>query len=215
MDRRAAPQCNAVAQASDPARLFQLSGLNLDPSHVAPKIRWLADNEPDVYARATLFLLPCSYVAHALTGELAVDYSNASSTLLMDVRAKTWSPELCAAFEIDMDRLAPIRPATAVIGKLRPAMAEKIGLNPHTLVTVGSGDEHAACLGAGVVQPGLVCDIAGTAEPVCAAAVNLLLTPRDSSRRIAMPIQACVLENPASYLEPTTAGSAIGSRHSK
>jgi xylulokinase len=177
MDRRAVPQCNRVAQACDAARLFQLSGLNLDPSHVAPKIRWLADNEPDVYVRAAHFLLPCSYVAHALTGELAVDYSNASSTLLMDVRAKTWSPELCAAFEIDMDRLAPIRPATAVIGKLRPAMAEKIGLDPHTLVTVGSGDEHAACLGAGVVRPGLVCDIAGTAEPVCAAAVEPAFDP--------------------------------------
>jgi len=108
-------------------------------------------------------------VGYHLTGEIAVDYSNASSTLLMDVRRREWSPELCARFDIPPERLAPIRPATDVLGRLRPALAAQLGLSAQTLVTVGSGDEHAACLGAGVVRPGLVCDIAGTAEPVCAA----------------------------------------------
>ncbi len=61
MDRRAVPQCDAVAKTTDPAHLFQLSGLNLDPSHVAPKIRWLAENEPDHYEQAAHFLLPGSY----------------------------------------------------------------------------------------------------------------------------------------------------------
>lgn len=169
MDRRAVSQCDAVANAADPFHLFQISGLNLDPSHVAPKIRWLAENEPDHYEQAAHFLLPGSYVGYHLTGEMAVDYSNASSTLLMDVRRREWSPELCARFDIPTNRLAPIRPATDVLGRLRPASAAQLGLSAQTLVTVGSGDEHAACLGAGVVRPGLVCDIAGTAEPVCAA----------------------------------------------
>jgi xylulokinase len=61
MDRRAVPQCAAVANAADPIHLFQLSGLNLDPSHVAPKIRWLAENEPDHFEQAAHFLLPGSY----------------------------------------------------------------------------------------------------------------------------------------------------------
>jgi len=61
MDRRAVPQCDAVAKTTDPAHLFQLSGLNLDPSHVATKIRWLAENEPDLYEQAAHFLLPGSY----------------------------------------------------------------------------------------------------------------------------------------------------------
>jgi len=50
-----------VAKTTDPAHLFQLSGLNLDPSHVATKIRWLAENEPDLYEQAAHFLLPGSY----------------------------------------------------------------------------------------------------------------------------------------------------------
>jgi xylulokinase len=169
MDRRAVPQCESLAQHGAPVQLFELSGLNLDPSHVAPKIRWLAENEPAHYEQAARFLLPGSYVAWWLTGEFAADYANASSTLLMDVRRRAWSPELCERFAVSMARLAPLRPATDILGTLRPALAEQLGLRPQTLVTVGTGDEHAACLGAGVVTPGLVCDIAGTAEPVCAA----------------------------------------------
>lgn len=177
MDRRAVAQCDAAARRADAARFFHLSGLNLDASHVAPKIRWLAEAEPGVYARAARFLLPCSYVAHALTGEYAVDYSNASSTLLMDVQTRAWSAELCAAFDIDPARLAPIVPASQVIGTLRPEAAERLGLSPRTAVIAGSGDEHAACLGAGVVGPGPVADIAGTAEPVCTASASPAFDP--------------------------------------
>lgn len=177
MDRRAVAQCDAVAAKADPARLFQLSGLNLDASHVAPKIRWLAENEPEVFARSERFLLPGSYVAHRLTGEFGVDYSNASSTLLMNVRSRTWSPELCGLFDIAPERLAPIRPATDSLGTLRPHAAEALGLSESTTVVLGSGDEHAACLGAGVTRPGVVGDIAGTAEPVCAASVEAAFDP--------------------------------------
>jgi xylulokinase len=65
--------------------------------------------------------------------------------------------------------LPPLRPATAPLGRLRASIAAATGLSPDTLVVTGSGDEHAACLGAGVVAPGLIGDIAGTSEPVCAA----------------------------------------------
>jgi len=177
MDRRASAQCDSVRQMMGDAATFALTGLNLDATHVAPKIRWLVENHPGVDERAAYFLLPGSYVAHYLTGELAVDYSNASSTLLMDVRAKDWSPEMCRQFGIDVSRLAPICPATALLGTLRPPIADALGLSSKTAVVVGGGDEHAACLGAGVVCPGLVGDIAGTAEPVCAASPQPAFDP--------------------------------------
>ena len=170
MDHRAVAQCQQAAGGMQAGALFRLSGLNLDASHVAPKIRWLMDEEPAVARLARYYLLPGSYLAYALTGELAVDYSNASSTLLLDVNKRSWSPELCSLFQIDPQKLAPVLPATAVLGRLKPSIASQIGLGPDVQVVLGSGDEHAACLGAGVTRPGLVCDIAGTAEPVCAAA---------------------------------------------
>jgi xylulokinase len=177
MDRRAGAQCDRVRQYLDDEKIFQLTGLNLDPSHVAPKIRWLADQQPDVYERAAHFLLPGSYIGYALTGELGVDYSNASSTLLLDVNTRTWSAVMGNAFDIDLNKLAPLGAATTTLGKLRPNMAEKLGLGLATPVMVGCGDEHAACLGAGVIKPGIVGDIAGTGEPVCAASSEPAFDP--------------------------------------
>ena len=169
MDRRAVVQCGQVRQMLDEDRIFELTGLNLDATHVAPKIRWLSDKRPEIYEKSKYFLLPGSYMAFALTGELGVDYSNASSTLLLDVHTKEWSPAMCDAFGIDPRMLAPVGRANAILGTLRQAFSQELGLSPETLVMVGCGDEHAACLGAGVTLPGLVGDIAGTAEPVCAA----------------------------------------------
>ena len=177
MDRRAVDQCNAVGKVRGAESIFQITGLNLDPSHVAAKIRWLADREPEVYRKASHFLLPGSYGAYFLTGELGVDASNASSTMLMDVRTKAWSPEMCGSFEIEIERLTPILSSMTDMGTLRPEVASEMGLSPSTRVILGSGDEHAACLGAGVMKPGLVCDIAGTAEPVCVASVTPIFDP--------------------------------------
>jgi xylulokinase len=177
MDRRADAQCERIRQYLDDEQIFQLTGLNLDPFHVAPKIRWLADQRPEVYERAAHFLLPASYIGYAFTGELGVDYSNASSTLLLDVNTKMWSPIMGNAFAIDLNKLAPLGAATATLGKLHPNMAEKLGLRLETPVMVGCGDEHAACLGAGVMKPGIVGDIAGTAEPVCVASSEPAFDP--------------------------------------
>ncbi len=174
MDRRAVFECEAAGRRISQKAMFEVTGLNLDATHVAPKIRWLANREPRLFEKATSLLLPGSYVAFALTGELGVDYSNASSTMLMDVRNRTWSQQMCDAFEIPMDLLPPIYPATRISGTLHSEAAELLGLSAATKVILGSGDEHAACLGAGVTKPGLVCDIAGTAEPVCASSQTAL-----------------------------------------
>jgi xylulokinase len=174
MDRRAVSQCEVAGRQISREAVFNITGLNLDPSHVAPKMKWLADNHPRLFGKTASFLLPGSYVAFALTGELGVDFSNASSTMLMDVRARAWSQQMCDAFEIPMRLLPPIYPATQEIGTLRPDVAGRLGLSARTKVVLGSGDEHAACLGAGVTRPGLACDIAGTAEPVCASSQTAL-----------------------------------------
>jgi xylulokinase len=197
MDRRASAQCERIRGHLSEEQIFQLTGLNLDATHVAPKIRWLADQHPDIYQQAAYFLLPGSYMAYALTGELGVDYSNASSTLLLDVHTKTWSEIMLDAFAIEESRLVPINAASATLGTLRPALAEKLGLRAGTLVMVGCGDEHAACLGAGVTRPGVVGDIAGTAEPVCAASAEVAF---DTTRLVETHCHAdpelWLLENP-------------------
>src|SRR5437763_766658 len=170
LDRRATAQCDALAQHIRPSDLFHLTGANLDSSHVAPKMLWVRDNEPRIFERARYLLLPGSYMAYRLTGEAVVDYSNASSTLLLDVKQKSWSQRMLSITGLDEQRLGRVDGATSVIGPLTGEAAHRLGLTTNTLVAVGSGDEHAACVGAGVTSSSVVCDINGTAEPVCAVA---------------------------------------------
>ena len=167
-DRRAGAECEAAAERIDPHALRALTGCNLDPGHVAAKIAWLARHERATHDAAEAFLLPGSWVAWRASGTLAVDPSNASSTGLLDPRTREWAPEACATFEVDPGRLAPVLRSDAVLGPILGWLQEATGLDAGTLVVLGAGDEMAATLGAGVVEPGVVCDVMGTAEPVCA-----------------------------------------------
>ncbi|HUZ85229.1 MAG TPA: FGGY family carbohydrate kinase, partial [Gaiellales bacterium] len=177
IDRRAGGECEQAAARISPARLRELTGCNLDAGHVAAKIAWLLAHRPDRAAAARWFLLPGSFVAWRASGELAVDPSNASSSMLLDVAGGGWSAEACAAFGVDPAGLVPVRPAHTVLGPVAPWLREAAGLDPATLVVLGCGDEMAATLGAGVVEPGAVCDVMGTAEPVCAVAESPALDP--------------------------------------
>ncbi len=178
MDRRASEQCERAATELPPAQLRKLTGCNLDPGHVAAKIAWLKDHRPDAYDDARWFLLPGSFLAWRATGELAVDPSNASSSMLLEMRTGAWSEQACAAFGVEDRRLAPILPAHTSLGSVAPWLREAAGLDPRTLVVLGCGDEMAATLGAGVIDPGAVCDVLGTAEPVCAVVSEPALDPQ-------------------------------------
>jgi xylulokinase len=167
-DRRAGRECAEAAERTDPDALRALTGCNLDPGHVAAKIAWLARHEPEVHRSATAFVLPGSWVAWRASGTLAVDPSNASSTGLLDPRIREWAPEACATFDIDPAQLAPVMRPDSALGPILGWLQEATGLEARTLVVLGAGDEMAATLGAGVVEPGVVCDVMGTAEPVCA-----------------------------------------------
>lgn len=170
MDRRAEDETAALGRVMAADEVFAVTGLNLDSSHVAPKILWLRATEPDVFDRAVRLLLPGSFIVHHLTGEAVVDYSNASSSMLYDVRAKAWAPRMLEVTGLDAGLLGRIGAADEVAGTMTAAAAAELGLTTATKVVLGCGDEHGACLGAGLVRPGLICDITGTAEPVAVAA---------------------------------------------
>jgi len=167
-DRRAVSECERVAGHVDIGRLRDQTGCNVDPGHVAAKIAWLGAHEPEIDRATASYLLPGSWMAWQATGECAVDPSNASSTGLLDPRRLDWCQEACEAYGVDPDRLAPVCPSDAVLGPVAPWLRDAAGLQANTAVVLGAGDEMAAVLGAGVVEPGEVCDVMGTAEPVCA-----------------------------------------------
>lgn len=172
MDRRAEAQAAAFAERMSPAEFYHRVGANLDSSHAVFKALWVRDVEPDVFAEATYAMPPGSYVLWKTTGVLAVDYSNASSLALLDPRTRRWSEEVLDAAGIDAAMLPELGAGTQPVGSIRPAFASATGLDPTTVVAIGCGDEMAATLGAGVFAPGEVCDVVGTAEPVCAASAE-------------------------------------------
>jgi xylulokinase len=172
MDRRAEAQAAALAARMPREDFYRHVGANLDSSHAVFKAMWVRDEEPEVFAEAATFMPPGSYVLRDAAGVLAVDYSNASSLALLDPRTRTWSSPVLDAVGIDPGSLPELAPGTQPVGRVTPGFAEATGLSPETVVVVGCGDEMAATLGAGVFAPGEVCDVVGTAEPVCAASAE-------------------------------------------
>ena len=170
LDRRAGRQTDALAAAAGAESLTARTGLQPDSSHTAPKAMWLRDEEPEHY-RAARWLAPVGgHLTGWLTGEVVQDHANASSTLVYDVHTRAWNDELIGHAGLDADRLPPIRASHEVAGSLRPEAAEAMGLSTACEVVVGTGDEHAAALGAGALGPGIVVDVTGTAEPVAVPA---------------------------------------------
>jgi len=166
-DRRAVPELAAI----DPRRVFEVAGQVADASHLAAKLRWLRAR-----VRAARYHQPVSYLVERLTGAAVIDPALASTTMLLELATGAWSAELLAAFAIDPAELPEIRPACAIAGALTAGGARLSGLRAGTPVAVGTGDDFATPLGAGLVAPGgpLVCAI-GTAEVVGALAASAVL----------------------------------------
>ena len=172
MDRRAEAQAAALAERISPADFYRAVGANLDSSHAVFKALWVRAQEPELWKDAASLQSPGTYVLRHATGVTAVDHSNASSLALLDPRTRTWSDEVLAATEIDRAMLPTLGAGPDAVGTVTAAFAEASGLSPDTVVAIGCGDEMAATLGAGVFEPGEVCDVVGTAEPVCAASAE-------------------------------------------
>jgi xylulokinase len=197
LDRRASGQAQLLADLVGADWMFSTTGLNADASHIAPKIMWLRDEEPETYKAAAVMAPVGGYLLGWLTGVIAQDHANASSTLLYDVRTRTWSDPMLEASGIDPSQLAEIRPSHEIAGPMRAAAAERLGLTTHCQVVVGSGDEHAASLGAGAALPGTVTDVTGTAEPVTAVAAELVFDEKRLVETHAHAVDgAYLVENP-------------------
>ncbi len=179
LDKRAVDQAARLVRGLGAEAVFHVTGLVADASHLAPKMMWLRDEEPDVYRESALLLPPAAYLLGWLTGQPLQDHANASSSLVYDVARRDWSEPLLQAAELDPSILAPIAAAHEIAGPLLAEAAAEVGLSTGCHAVVGTGDDHGAALGAGVVEPGLIADVTGTAEPVGTVSPDLVL---DSER---------------------------------
>jgi xylulokinase len=179
-DQRTAAQCQAITDRVGSERLHQITGNPALTGFQAPKILWLRDEEPEAYAALATVLLPKDFIRLRLSGERATDVSDASGTLLLDLKTRSWSAEILDALQIDRQWLPSVFESSAQAGEVSRDIASELGLRSRLPVAAGGGDNAAAALGNGVVRPGLASCSIGTSGVLFAHADTL--TPDPSGR---------------------------------
>ncbi|MEM0302033.1 MAG: FGGY-family carbohydrate kinase [Archaeoglobaceae archaeon] len=139
--------------------IFKLTGLKPDPYFSLPKILWWMKNYPDVVEKTWKFMLVHDYIIYRLTGNAFTDFSNASRTMLMDLRKREWSDKIAETFGIDLDKLPEIKNSGEVAGDLR---SREIEVRSRPVVAIGGGDQQCSALAQGVVEEGKIKSTTGT-----------------------------------------------------
>jgi xylulokinase len=176
-DQRTQAQCDEIHQRIGREKFIQITGNVALTGFTAPKILWVKENEPEVYARAAHVLLPKDFVRYKLTGDFAMDKADGAGTVLMDLKARDWSDEVLAALDIPRDWMPPLYEGPQITGRLTPAAAAATGLQAGTPVMAGGGDQAAGAVGMGVVTPGIVGLTVGTSGVVFATTPSALIEP--------------------------------------
>ncbi len=159
-DGRSQPQADRIEGDLGLERLVELSGNRALAGFTAPKLLWLAENEPQVHGRIATVLLPKDYVRLRLTGELASDVSDASGTLLLDVAHRCWSRELADAFTVDPSWLPAVHESPQATGTTGDGVP----------VAAGAGDQAAGALGVdATTEDGPASLVLGTSGVIFAA----------------------------------------------
>ena len=158
-------------------RLIDITGNDALTGFTAPKILWVKNNEPELYARAKMILLPKDYVRYCLTGVYAIDKAGGAGTQLFDVRQRRWSAEILQKLKIDLELLPPTYEGSQVTGLLTAEAAEKCGLVAGIPVIAGGGDQAANAVGTGAVVDGIVALSLGTSGVVFASSDTPIVEP--------------------------------------
>ena len=160
----------AVLDATDQVRA--LSGNIVFPGFTAPKLLWVAENEPAHFAKIAKVVLPAAYLNYWLTGDYVADMSDSAGTSWLDVGARDWSDTLLAAGGMRADQMPRLVEGSQMAGHLRGDLAADWGVDAMVVVAGGAGDNAAAACGAGILKEGQGFISLGTS--------GVLLAARDS-----------------------------------
>ena len=166
-DQRTQVECMEIERRLGLERLVQLTGNRALAGFTAPKLLWMRAHEPDLYGKIARICLPKDYVRLRLTGEHAIDVSDASGTLLFNVAARNWSNEILDALELPADWLPPALESQGLAGRTQAGVP----------VAAGAGDQAAGALGVGVVGVGPLSVVLGTSGVVFSALPSFVCDP--------------------------------------
>ncbi len=163
-DNRAVAEARQMRDRVGDRAMHERTGHLPEAFHVGPKLLWIRQNEPEVFARTRLVLQPRDVVLHRLSGVAATDETNANATLLFNLRQRAWDPELLAAFGVDPALFPAALPPWAQAAELPERVAGELGLPAGVPLVIGAADSQCAAFGAGVIAPGPVSEMAGASS---------------------------------------------------
>ena len=176
-DQRTQSQCDEIHQRIGKEKFIQITGNVALTGFTAPKILWVKEIEPEVYAKAKHVLLPKDYIRYKLTGEYAMDKADGAGTVLFDLKSRNWSDEVLAALDIPREWMPQTFEGTEFTGQVTDEAASLTGLKVGTPVAAGGGDQAAGAVGVGAVEAGVVALTVGTSGVVFATTPSALIEP--------------------------------------
>ena len=162
-------------------RVFEIAG-DWPTLHGLPRIMWLKEHDPDAFSRVTSAMLASDWAVYKLCGRVVTEPGNASSTLLMDVKTRSWSHEIASACGIPESILPPVVDAGTVLGEISGRAAKETGFLPGTPVVCGVADTQAGLLGSGAVGADVSAIVGGTYWLVCHNTSNPVVDPEYRTR---------------------------------
>lgn len=158
LDNRAAAEAKAIEEKFGLKSVYEITGQTEVPAgYPAPKILWLKNNAPDIFAKVDKIVLLEDYLLYRLTGKFVCEKSLYSSTLYLDIRTGEYWQEMLDFIGIDETRLPKLFES-----------GERVGEYNGAIVCTGALDQISGFIGSGIVREGLISEMTGTALAVCA-----------------------------------------------
>ncbi|MCZ2720149.1 xylulokinase [Marinomonas sp. 15G1-11] len=128
-----------------------ITGNLVMPGFTAPKLLWVKNNEPDIFAQIKKVLLPKDYLRFCMTGDFATDVSDASGTLWLDMEQRGWSEHMLQATGLGIEHMPTVFEGSDITGELDKAVAKRWSM-PIVPVVAGGGDNAAGAIGMGIIE---------------------------------------------------------------
>lgn len=153
-DFRADKQCEFIKREIGEDKIFSICKNPVQPCYTTPKVMWIRDNYPDIYAKTHMFLQSNSYIAYRLTGVFSQDKSQGYGHFFYDIENSCYDEGLAAEMGIDINKFPPIYESYDVVGTVSEKANKETGLSIGIPVVAGGLDAACGTLGVGVIKPG-------------------------------------------------------------
>jgi len=176
-DRRGDEAARALSSRIGADRVFEITGLKIEPIFTLCKLAWMKDHWSEAFGRVRRVLQIADWIAFRLSGVAATDFTLASRTLYLDLARRRWSDELLGHVGLDGSVLAPLVRSGLPLARVRPEILDATGLAGQPIVAAGAHDHVCGSFVAGLSEPGALVDSIGTAEALLLATAHPLLDP--------------------------------------